>query len=254
MSFDTRVLRARARRRRARGRDHARRVRRRAALIGCAGLHADRVARACGLAPDVRIVPFRGEYHVLAPTRAARWCARSSTRCPIRAFRSSACTSRARVSGEVEAGPNAVLAFAREGYSWRDISPRDMLETLAWPGFRALAARYLGYGLGEMRRSLDRHAFADSLRRLVPDLRDDDLRPRTRGVRAQALARDGSLVDDFAFAEGPRQLHVLNAPSPAATACLAIGDWIAARSLAATPARASRPTETSTPPLSLATT
>ena len=139
-----------------------------------------------------------------------------------------------RVNGEVEAGPNAVLAFAREGYSWRTISRRDLAETFAWPGFQSLAMRYARYGMGEMWRAINRHALANQLRRLVPDLRDDDLRPRSSGVRAQALGRDGTLVDDFAFAEGPRQLHVLNAPSPAATSCLAIGGWIAARAGAAT--------------------
>ncbi len=197
-------------------------------LVGCAGLHADRVARACGCQPDVRIVPFRGEYHVLAEER--RHLVRhliypvADPRFPFLGVHFTR-----RVTGEIEAGPNAVLAFAREGYTWGTIAPRDVFETLAWPGFRRLAARYLGYGLGEMRRSLDRHAFAAALRRLLPELRDDDLRPARAGVRAQALGRDGALVDDFAFAEGPRQLHVLNAPSPAATASLAIGEWLAAR-------------------------
>ena len=201
-------------------------------VIGCAGLHADRVARACGLEPGVCIVPFRGEYHLLAGAR------RSLVRAliypvPDPRFPFLGVHFTRRVSGEVEAGPNAVLAFAREGYTWGTVSPRDLLETLAWPGFRALAARHLGYGLGEVRRSLDRHAMADALRRLLPELRDDDLRPSHAGVRAQALGRDGALVDDFAVAEGPRQLHVLNAPSPAATASLAIGEWIAERAGAA---------------------
>jgi L-2-hydroxyglutarate oxidase len=132
------------------------------------------------------------------------------------------------VSGEVEAGPNAVLALARHGYSWADVSPRDLAETFAWPGFWRLAARHAGHALGEMRRSLDRRAFAAALRRLVPELHDDDLAPARSGVRAQALGRDGALVDDFALVRGERQLHVLNAPSPAATASLAIGEWIAA--------------------------
>jgi L-2-hydroxyglutarate oxidase len=207
-----------------RGAVHAKRV------IGCAGLYADRVASACGLTPDCRIVPFRGEYHVLAHER------RSLVRgliypVPDARFPFLGVHFTRRVNGDVEAGPNAVLAFAREGYSWADVSPRDVFETLAWPGFRALAARYAGYGFGEMRRSLDRHAFAEALRRLLPELRDDDLQPARAGVRAQALGRDGALVDDFAFAEGPRQLHVLNAPSPAATASLAIGEWIAARAM-----------------------
>lgn len=199
-------------------------------LVACAGLYADRVAASCGLAPGVRIVPFRGEYHVLAHAR------RTLVRhliypVPDPAFPFLGVHFTRRTSGEVEAGPNAVLALAREGYSWGDVSLRDVADTLAWPGFRALASRHLAYGLGEMRRSLDRHAFAEALRRLLPELRDDDLRPARAGVRAQALARDGVIVEDFAFAEGPLQLHVLNAPSPAATASLAIGEYVARRAL-----------------------
>ncbi len=202
--------------------------RRARALVGCAGLHADRLARACGLEPDVRIVPFRGEYHVLAEAR------RSLVRgliypVPDPRFPFLGVHFTRRVSGEVEAGPNAVLAFAREGYTWGTFAWRDVVETLAWPGFRALAARHAAYGAGEMRRSLDRRAFAEALRRLLPELRDDDLRPARAGVRAQALARSGLLVEDFALAETQGQLHVLNAPSPAATASLAIGEWIAER-------------------------
>jgi len=200
-------------------------------VVGCAGLHADRVARACGLEPAARIVPFRGEYHVLVPERRA--LVRGLVYpVPDPRFPFLGVHFTRRVSGEVEAGPNAVLAFAREGYTWGTVSWRDLAETLAWPGFRALAARYAGYGLGEMRRSLDRHALAGALRRLLPELRDADLRPARAGVRAQALGRDGALLDDFAFAGAPRQLHVLNAPSPAATASLAIGEWIASRALA----------------------
>ncbi len=205
-------------------------VMRTARLVGCAGLYADRLAHACGLDVDVRIVPFRGEYHVLAHDR------RSLVHhliypVPDPRFPFLGVHFTRRVNGEIEAGPNAVLAFAREGYSWGTIVPKDVLETLAWPGFRALAARYASYGLGEVRRSLDRHALAEALRRLLPELRDEDLRPARAGVRAQALDRTGALVEDFAFAEGPRQLHVLNAPSPAATASLAIGAYVAERAL-----------------------
>jgi L-2-hydroxyglutarate oxidase len=196
-------------------------------LVGCAGLHADRLARACGVEPDVRIVPFRGEYHLLSPPR------RELVRhliypVPNTLFPFLGVHFTRRVSGEVEAGPNAVLALARHGYDWTRISPRDLAETFAWPGFWRLALRHAGHALGEVHRSLDRHAFAAALRRLVPELRDDDLSPARAGVRAQALARDGSLVDDFRLVHGERQLHVLNAPSPAATASLAISGWIAA--------------------------
>jgi len=205
-------------------------VMRTARLVGCAGLYADRLARACGLDVDVRIVPFRGEYHVLADERRAL-VRHLIYPVPDPRFPFLGVHFTRRVNGEIEAGPNAVLAFAREGYSWGTIVPKDLAETLLWPGFRALAARYAAYGLGEMRRSLDRRAMAEALRRLLPELRDEDLRPARAGVRAQALDRAGALVEDFAFAEGARQLHVLNAPSPAATASLAIGAYVAERVL-----------------------
>jgi len=197
-------------------------------LVGCAGLHADRLARACGVEPGVRIVPFRGEYHLLAPPR------RSLVRhliypVPDPRFPFLGVHFTRRVNGEIEAGPNAVLALARHGYTWRRVSARDLAETIVWPGFWRLAARHAGYGLGEVHRSLDRHAFATALRRLVPELRDEDLAPARAGVRAQALGVDGALLDDFHLVRGERQLHVLNAPSPAATASLAIGEWIAAQ-------------------------
>jgi (S)-2-hydroxyglutarate dehydrogenase len=198
------------------------------ALVGCAGLHADRVARACGVEPQVRIVPFRGEYHLLAPARRAL-VRHLIYPVPDPRFPFLGVHFTRRVSGEIEAGPNAVLALARHGYSWGAVSVRDLAETFAWPGFWRLASRHAAHALGEVHRSLDRRAFAQALRRLVPELRDDDLAPARAGVRAQALARDGSLVDDFHVVRGERQLHVLNAPSPAATASLAIGEWIAAQ-------------------------
>jgi L-2-hydroxyglutarate oxidase len=200
-------------------------------LVGCAGLQADRLAQACGLDPGVRIVPFRGEYHLLAPER--RFLVRHLIYpVPDPQFPFLGVHFTRRVGGEIEAGPNAVLALAREGYSWGVISASDLLDTFTWPGFWRLASRHGGYAVGEVHRSLDRHAFAGALRRLLPELRDEDLRPARSGVRAQALARDGSLVDDFHVVQGERQLHVLNAPSPAATASLAIGRWIADRALA----------------------
>ncbi len=209
-------------------------------LVGCAGLHADRLARVCGLEPDVRIVPFRGEYHVLAEER--RQLVRHLIYpVPDPAFPFLGVHFTRRVSGEVEAGPNAVLAFAREGYERSTWSARDLAETLAWPGFRRLARRNLGYGHAEWRRSLIERAFADALRTLLPELRDEDLRPARAGVRAQALGRDGALLDDFAFALAPSQLHVLNAPSPAATASLAIGEYVAILALGGSSERALAP-------------
>jgi L-2-hydroxyglutarate oxidase len=134
-----------------------------------------------------------------------------------------------RVDGTVECGPNAVVAFAREGYRKTDVSPREIAGIVAWPGFRRIARRYWRTGLGEYRRSFSRRAFVAALARLVPEIRVEDLRPAGAGVRAQACARDGGLLDDFDIRHAGRVVHVCNAPSPAATASLAIGDAIAAR-------------------------
>jgi L-2-hydroxyglutarate oxidase len=198
-------------------------------LVSCAGLQSDRVAKICGIAdPGLRIVPFRGEYYELSPER------RSLVRnliypVPDPRFPFLGVHFTRRVSGAVEAGPNAVFAFRREGYSRRSFSARDTAAALGWPGFWRLAGKYLVTGLGEFRRSLSKAAFTRALRELLPDLREEDLSPGGAGVRAQALARDGSLLDDFHFAEIPGQIHVLNAPSPAATAGLAIGRVVAER-------------------------
>ncbi len=197
-------------------------------LVNCAGLHSDRVARLCGQRPAVRIVPFRGEYLRLSAAAAARVRGLiypvPDPRLPFLGVHLSR-----RIDDTVEAGPNAVLALARHGYSWRRIGLRDSLETLAYPGFWRLAARYWRTGATEVYRSLNRRAAAAELRRLLPGLEAADLRPAGAGVRAQAVGRDGSLVDDFVILEGERAIHVLNAPSPAATAALAIGETIAAR-------------------------
>jgi L-2-hydroxyglutarate oxidase len=197
-------------------------------VVACAGLQADRVARLCGADPDVRIVPFRGEYYELRPER--RHLVRNliypvpDPRFPFLGVHFSR-----RVGGAVEAGPNAVLAFRREGYSKTSFSLRDTAASFAWPGFWTLAGRYLATGLGEFWRSFNRSAFTRALQELLPDLREEDLAPGGSGVRAQALGRDGSLLDDFHFVEVPDQIHVLNAPSPAATAGLAIGRVVAER-------------------------
>ena len=195
-------------------------------LVACAGLHSDRVARLAGLEPPVRIVPFRGEYHLLRPE--ARRLVRNliypvpDPRLPFLGVH----LTRA-VDGTVDAGPNAVLALARHGYRWRDVNPRDLAEMIAFPGFWQLLAEHGRHGLGEMWRSISRHAFATAVRRLLPDLRDDDLTPGPAGVRAQAVDPHGRLVHDFVFAEDEGAIHVLNAPSPAATASIAIGEHIA---------------------------
>jgi L-2-hydroxyglutarate oxidase len=201
-------------------------------LVNCAGLHADRVARRCGVRPEIRIVPFRGEYYELVAHR------RSLVRnliypVPDPSFPFLGVHFTRRIDGRVEAGPNAVLALEREGYRWRDLSVRDLAEVLAYPGFWRLAARYMKTGLAEMWRSASRRAFARSLAQLVPEVRMQDLAVAGSGVRAQALAPDGELLDDFHIVEAPDMLHVLNAPSPAATAALGIGAELARRALAA---------------------
>ncbi|MDZ7801926.1 MAG: L-2-hydroxyglutarate oxidase [Trueperaceae bacterium] len=197
-----------------------------ARLVGCAGLHADRFARLAGVDPGVRIVPFRGEYVMLRPDAAARVRGLIyPVPDPDLPFLGVHVTRT--VHGEVEAGPNAVLAFAREGYRWRDVNGFDLAHTLAYPGFWRLAARYGGTGAYEVARSLNRRAFVRSLQRLMPDLRADEVRTGGAGVRAQAVDGHGRLVDDFHVVRTADALHVLNAPSPAATASLAIGEHLA---------------------------
>lgn len=190
-------------------------------LVNCAGLYSDRVAAASGVQPEVRIVPFRGEYFELRPelhdlVRGLIYPV------PDPAFPFLGVHLTKMIDGSVHAGPNAVLAFAREGYRWRDVHPRELALSLTWPGLWRLGARNMKAGAQEMMRSASRSLFAKSLATLVPGIRADDLVPAKAGVRAQAMHRDGSLVDDFYIQRGPRQLHVLNAPSPAATASLEI--------------------------------
>jgi (S)-2-hydroxyglutarate dehydrogenase len=197
-------------------------------LITCGGLHADRLARLTGSDPAVRIIPFRGEYYYLRPER--RDLVRGliyPVPDPDLPFLGVHFTRT--VHGEVEAGPNAVFALAREGYDWTRVSLADLAETFAYPGFWRLARRVWRIGAYEMVRSLSTATFVRSLRKLVPSVMVADVRRGGAGVRAQAVGRDGRLLDDFAFAEGPRALHLLNAPSPAATAALAIGAHLAER-------------------------
>lgn len=203
-------------------------------LINCGGAWADRIARAAGSQPKIRIVPFRGEYHSLAPD-AQHLVRNLIYPVPDPRFPFLGVHLTRMIAGGIEAGPNAVLAFSRAGYSWGRISPRDLFDTLSFPGSWKLFARHLSTGLGEVHRSLSRRAFAHALRRLVPDLKTTDLISGGSGVRAQALGPDGVLLDDFHFEEGPAALHVLSAPSPAATASLAIGEEIARRAMALKP-------------------
>lgn len=195
------------------------------AVIACGGLHSDRIARRSGLEPGARIVPFRGEYFELRPESAG--LVRGliyPVPDPTLPFLGVHLTITA--DGGVECGPNAVLAFAREGYRFGTVAPRDLAETLAYPGFWRLAARHWRSGLGEMRRSLSRARFCRSLQQLVPAIRLDQLVPVPAGVRAQAVTRGGALVDDFLVRREGRMVHVCNAPSPAATASFAIADAI----------------------------
>lgn len=201
-------------------------------MINCAGLQSDRVARLAGLEPSVRIVPFRGEYYELAEKR--RYLVNAliyPVPDPDLPFLGVHFTKM--IDGSVHAGPNAVFAFAREGYRWRDISPRDTWDAISYPGFLRMARRNLGNGAHEMARSWSRRLFAASLAQLVPAVRREDIVPSGSGVRAQAIRRDGSLADDFIIQYAPRQVHVLNAPSPAATASLEIAAAIIEQSRAA---------------------
>ena len=199
--------------------------------IVCAGLQADRLARLTGDDPDPRIVPFRGDYYTL--TGPARSLVRGLVYpVPDPRFPFLGVHFTRRMDGEVWAGPNAVLAFAREGYRRRDISLPDTLSVLRFGGFRRLARRYLGTGLAELWRDLWKPAFVGELQRYIPELRGKDLRFGPSGVRAQALGKDGTLIDDFVLDERERVIHVRNAPSPAATSSLAIGRRLATMALA----------------------
>lgn len=198
------------------------------AVVNCAGLQSDLVARAAGASPEARIVPFRGEYFELAPD-ARHLVSGLIYPVPDPAFPFLGVHLTRGVEGGVHAGPNAVLALAREGYRWRDVVPAELADTLRSPAFRRLAARHARQGLVEMARSASRHLFLRGLQRLVPDLTDADLVRSASGVRAQAVLGDGSLVDDFLIVERPGELHVLNAPSPAATSSLEIGVEVARR-------------------------
>jgi (S)-2-hydroxyglutarate dehydrogenase len=199
-------------------------------LVACAGLGSDRVARMAGMEIDVAIIPFRGEYWMLAPERA-HLVRNLVYPVPDPAFPFLGVHFTRRIGGGVEAGPNAVLALAREGYSKTSFDPRDALEIARWPGFWKMARRHWRAGMAEQWRSISRAAFARACAALVPAVTEDDLAPGGTGVRAQAVTRDGALVDDFAIAEAERMVHVLNAPSPAATASLAIGEEIAQRAV-----------------------
>ena len=195
-------------------------------VVNCAGLHSDRVAALGGQKPPVQIVPFRGEYYELKPS-AEHLCRTLIYPVPDPSFPFLGVHFTRMIGGGVECGPNAVLAFAREGYTRTTVNWRDLAETLSYPGFLKLAAKYWRTGLGEMWRSASKAAFVRALQKLIPEIRPEHLEPAPAGVRAQAVTPEGAMVDDFLIREADGVINVLNAPSPAATSSLNIGALIA---------------------------
>ncbi|MEZ6116747.1 MAG: L-2-hydroxyglutarate oxidase [Pirellulaceae bacterium] len=194
-------------------------------IINCAGLHSDRISKLSGQDPHAKIVPFRGEYYVLKP-EAYRLCKNLIYPVPNSNFPFLGVHFTRMIDGSVECGPNAVLAFAREGYRMLDINVYDLFESLTYPGFLKLAAKYWRVGAGEIWRSISKPAFVKALQRLIPEIRSDQLESAPAGVRAQAVSADGNMVDDFLILDADRIINVCNAPSPAATSSLNIGQSI----------------------------
>jgi (S)-2-hydroxyglutarate dehydrogenase len=195
-------------------------------VINCAGLHSDRVSSMAGQKPEARIVPFRGEYYDLVPEK--QHLVRGLIYpVPDPQFPFLGVHFTRRIHGGVDAGPNAVLAFKREGYRWTDFSFQDTLGAFAYPGFWRMAKRHWRYGMGEFYRSFNKRAFVENLQKLLPEIQEPDLVRGGSGVRAQALRPDGSMADDFQFSGSKNMLHLYNVPSPAATASLPIGRTVA---------------------------
>ena len=195
-------------------------------LVNCAGLYSDRVARQCGVDPGVQIVPFRGEYFKLKP-HAATLCKHLIYPVPDARLPFLGVHFTRMIGGGVECGPNAVLAFRREGYKLTDVNFRDLWELARYGGFWKMARKFWWTGMGEMYRSFSKRAFWHALQGLIPEVKFSDLVSAGAGVRAQAVEPSGKLVDDFFIRQAERMVHVLNAPSPAATASIAIGRTIA---------------------------
>ena len=195
-------------------------------VVVCAGLQADRLASKMDRNLDLRILPFRGEYFSLKPS-AQKLVKNLIYPTPDPAFPFLGVHFTRMIDGSIECGPNAVLALAREGYLKTDFSIRDIWETITWPGFRHVARRHWRTGLGEYKRSIFKSAFVTALQRLVPEITKDDLVPAAAGIRAQACSRDGGLLDDFEIRTIGSTVHICNAPSPAATASLSIGQHVA---------------------------
>ena len=199
-------------------------------VVNCAGLYSDKIARLSFPDLEVKIVPFRGEYFKIRENR--QYLVKNLIYpVPDPAFPFLGVHFTRMIHGGIEAGPNAVLAFAREGYKKSDINLGELMETLAWPGFRKVAKKYWLTGFGEMYRSFSKKAFTQALQKLIPEIRKEDLEGGGAGVRAQACDRNGGLVDDFLIYENRIAVNVCNAPSPAATSCLAIGDTVSEKVL-----------------------
>ncbi len=197
-------------------------------LVNCAGLHSDRVARLCGVETGTKIVPFRGEYYELRPER--RYLVKNLIYpVPNPNFPFLGVHFTRSIEGKVEAGPNAVLGLAREGYKKTDFDLGDFVEEITYPALWRLARKNWRTGVGEIQRSFSKKAFVRGLKKLVPEVEEEDVVPIAAGVRAQAIREDGALVDDFLISSGKNSVHVLNAPSPAATASIPIGEEIAGR-------------------------
>lgn len=195
-------------------------------LVNCGGLYCDKIAEMAGEKLDVKIIPFRGEYYSLKPEKASL-VKNLIYPVPDANFPFLGVHFTRRISGEIEAGPNAVFAFKREGYKKTDFKFSEFLESVLWKGFRKVAMKYWRTGLGEYYRSFSKKAFTKALQGLVPEVEMDDLEPAGAGVRAQACDRNGGLIDDFYIQETSNCVHVLNAPSPAATSSLSIGKHVA---------------------------
>lgn len=199
-------------------------------LINCGGLYSDRIAKLCGVDPGLQIIPFRGEYYKLK--KGKEYLVRNLIYpVPDPRFPFLGVHFTRMINGGIEAGPNAVLAFQREGYRKTDFSLTDFTQMMFYSGFWKMASKYYTMGLREFYRSLSKKAFINSLQKLLPDIQEEDIEPGGAGVRAQALTPDGKLVDDFRIIETERMIHVLNAPSPAATASISIGRTIAKMAL-----------------------
>jgi L-2-hydroxyglutarate oxidase len=194
-------------------------------LINCGGVYSDRLTKMTGLEAPAQIIPFRGEYYELKP-EAKYLCNSLLYPVPDPKFPFLGVHFTLMIDDRVTCGPNAVLAFAREGYQLTDVNLLELFETLRYPGFRKLAGRFWRTGVGEMWRSASKSAFVSALQKLVPDIRAEHLIKSPAGIRAQALQPDGSMMDDFAFQESNRIVNVINAPSPAATSSLAIGETV----------------------------